>query len=87
MITNRPIKAKFWSVRRVAVQDRIGAAKARPVRIAATIANTANTEWTVPKSSMTKKNAQLLSASLKVSQPNSPTRTSRTAIGVASMPS
>src|SRR2546426_896688 len=87
VITKRPIRAKLWSVRRLAVQARIGAANASPVSTAAPIASTASTEWIVPKASMTRKNAPLPSANRNASQPNSPARTSRTAIGVASMPS
>ena len=81
------MKGKLVSFRWVAVNARMGVANASPVRTATRMASSARPEWTVPKSSMTRKNAQLPSASRKASQPNSPANTSSTPIGVASMPS
>src|SRR5256886_16582128 len=67
----RPINAKLLSVRRVAVQARIGEANASKVRTEKRIASTASQEWTVPKANMPRKNATLPGPSRRACQPNS----------------
>ena len=83
----RPIVGKALSLRWVAVKAKIGAPNASPLRTTTGIMSSASAECTVPKISMTRKNAKADVASLMTSQPISPPSTALTVIGVASMPS